>query len=274
MVIVDEASMVDRPLMYRLVQALDPATHLHLVGDVDQLPSVGPGNVLGDLIACEHIPVLQLTTIFSQAAESLIITNAHRINQGQMPVSAKLGDDRNCDFFLFDKSKPESAAKWVVDIVQNRIPQRFGYDPLEGIQVLSPMRWCSAGVDELNLQLQEALNPPVPSKTDQKIGKRIFRVGDRVMQIRKDYSKGVVNGDGGAGLGNARRCDGRRLRPGGPGDAGRGGRAGRRNWTRLGRCGGTQRRRGGRRYWRWSGQAARGQRAGQGREQRDSDCDG
>jgi len=195
MVIVDEVSMVDLPLMYRLLQALNPATHLHLVGDVDQLPSVGPGNVLGDLIASGQIPVLRLTTIFRQAADSLIITNAHRINQGQMPVFVPLGDDRKGDFFLFEKSKPESAAQWVVDIVQNRIPQKFGYDPLEDIQVLSPMRRGRAGVDELNLRLQAALNPAAPSKPEQRIGKRVWRVGDRVMQIRNDYAKGVVNGD-------------------------------------------------------------------------------
>jgi exodeoxyribonuclease V alpha subunit len=194
-VIVDEASMVDLPLMYRLIQAIQPATHLLLVGDVDQLPSVGPGNVLGDLIACEQIPALRLTTIFRQAAESLIISNARRINQGQMPLFATLDQNRNSDFFLFDKSKPESVAEWVVDIVQNRIPRRFGFDPLEDIQVLSPMRRGRAGVDELNRQLQEALNPPKPSKPELRIGKRILRVGDRVMQIRNDYPKGVVNGD-------------------------------------------------------------------------------
>lgn len=187
--------MVDLPLMYRLVQALDPATHLLLVGDADQLPSVGPGNVLGDLIASQQIPVLRLTKIFRQATESLIITNAHLINQGQMPVFAKLSQDRNSDFFLFDKPKPESAAKWLVDIVQNRIPRRFGYDPLADIQVLAPMRRGSAGVDELNKLLQEALNPPAPSKPEQKFGKRVLRVGDRVMQVRNDYAKGVVNGD-------------------------------------------------------------------------------
>jgi exodeoxyribonuclease V alpha subunit len=145
-VIVDETSMVDLPLMYRLVQAIDPATHLHLVGDADQLPSLGPGNVLGDLIAFGQIPVLRLATIFRQAAHSLIITNAHRINQGQMPVFAKLGEGQRTDFFLFEKSKPESAAKWVVDIVQNRIPQRFGFGPLEDIQVLSPMRRGRCGL--------------------------------------------------------------------------------------------------------------------------------
>jgi exodeoxyribonuclease V alpha subunit len=100
---------------------------------------------LGDLIACKQVRVLRLTTIFRQAAESLIITNAHRINMGEMPVFATLAQNRNCDFFLFDKCKPESAAEWVVDIVQNRIPRRFGFDPLEDIQVLSPMRRGSAG---------------------------------------------------------------------------------------------------------------------------------
>jgi exodeoxyribonuclease V alpha subunit len=158
--------------------------HLRILSDaglVDQLPSVGPGNVLGDLIACEQIPVLRLTTIFRQAAESLVITNARAINQGQMPVFATLGQNRNTDFFLFDKCKPESAAEWVVETVHNRIPQRFGFDPLEDIQVLSPMRRGMAGVDELNRQLQEALNPPKPGKPELRIGKRILRVGDRVM---------------------------------------------------------------------------------------------
>ena len=191
MVVVDEASMVDIRLMSHLLLALSPATHLLLVGDVDQLPSVGPGNVLGDLITSGQIPVARLTTVFRQAADSHIITNAHRINRGQMPLFPKDGQD----FFLFQKSDPKAVAEWVVDIVQNRIPRKFGLDPLRDIQVLTPMRKGEVGVDKLNERLQAALNPPGPDKAEHQFGGCVFRVGDRVMQIRNDYDKEVVNGD-------------------------------------------------------------------------------
>jgi exodeoxyribonuclease V alpha subunit len=160
---------------------------------VDQLPSVGAGDVLRDLVRCGRVPVVRLTQIFRQAADSHIITNAHRVNQGQMPVFDK--DAR--DFFLFAKDDPEQAADWVVDVVQNRIPRKFGLNPLEDVQVLAPMHRGAVGVGNLNGRLQAALNPPTPGKAEQQIGGRVLRAGDRVMQIRNNYQKEVFNGDTG-----------------------------------------------------------------------------
>jgi len=191
MVVVDEISMIDLVLMNNLLKAVDPAAHLLLVGDADQLPSVGAGNVLNDLITCGQIPVARLTTIFRQAAHSHIITNAHRINHGQLPVFEKDAQD----FFLFEQNEPEAAADWVVDVVQNRIPRRFGLDPLTDVQVLSPMHRGAAGVTNLNARLQAALNPPGPGKLERQMGGRALRVGDRVMQIRNNYQKDTFNGD-------------------------------------------------------------------------------
>ena len=191
LVVVDEASMIDLILMNNLLKAIEPGSHLLLVGDVDQLPSVGAGNVLGDLVTCGRVPVARLTTIFRQAAQSHIITNAHRINQGQMPVFAK----DSPDFFLFAQDEAEAAADWVVDVVQNRIPQKFGLDPLAEVQVLAPMHRGAAGVGNLNLRLQAALNPASPRKAERLMGGRVFRVGDRVMQLRNNYQKETFNGD-------------------------------------------------------------------------------
>jgi exodeoxyribonuclease V alpha subunit len=191
MIVVDETSMIDLVLMNNLLKAIDPAAHLLLVGDVDQLPSVGAGNVLGDLVACGRLPVTRLTAIFRQAADSHIITNAHRVNQGQMPQFEKEAKD----FFLFAQDEPEEAANWVVDVVQNRIPQKFGLDPLEDIQVLAPMHRGAAGVSNLNQRLQAALNPPMPHKAEKPLGGRILRAGDRVMQLRNNYQKETFNGD-------------------------------------------------------------------------------
>ena len=190
-VVVDEISMIDLVLMNNLLKAVDPSAHLLLVGDADQLPSVGAGNVLNDLIACGQIPVVRLTTIFRQAAHSHIITNAHRINHGQLPVFEKDAQD----FFLFEQNEPEAAADWVVDVVQNRIPRRFGLDPLTDVQVLSPMHRGAAGVSNLNARLQAALNPPGAGKPERQMGGRVLRVGDRVMQIRNNYQKETFNGD-------------------------------------------------------------------------------
>ncbi|MGI6207670.1 MAG: ATP-dependent RecD-like DNA helicase [Anaerolineae bacterium] len=191
MIIVDEASMIDVLLMNHLVGAVPPGSHLMLVGDIDQLPSVGPGNVLRDLIASGQIPTTRLDTIFRQAPDSFIIENAHRINRGEPPVF-----ERNArDFFLFPERDAQKAADWVIEIVTERIPRRFGFDPMEDIQVLAPMHRGSAGVGELNQRLQAALNPPSPSRTERKHGHRTFRVGDRVMQIRNDYDRQVFNGD-------------------------------------------------------------------------------
>jgi len=191
MVIVDETSMVDILLMNHLLKAVEAGSHLLLVGDVDQLPSVGAGNVLRDLIASGAIPVTRLDTIFRQAEDSYIIVNAHRINCGEMPVCN--GPAR--DFFLFAADDAERAADLVLDIVAQRIPAKFGYDADRDIQVLSPMHRGAAGVGELNRRLQETLNPPDARKAQSVHGSRTFRVGDRVMQIRNDYDRQVFNGD-------------------------------------------------------------------------------
>jgi len=191
MVVIDEASMLDLVLTNNLLKAIDPAAHLLFVGDVDQLPSVGAGNVLNDLVQSGRLPVIRLQTIFRQAAGSHIITNAHRINHGEPPVFEA---DSN-DFFLFAEEDPEAAAVRLVDVVQNRIPRRFGLDPLTDIQVLAPMHRGEVGVAKLNERLQAALNPPAPAKPERAMGGRIYRVGDRVMQIRNNYQKEAFNGD-------------------------------------------------------------------------------
>lgn len=191
LIIIDETSMVDILLMNHLLGAVDQGSHLLLVGDVDQLPSVGPGSVLRDLIASNLIPVTRLETIFRQAENSFIIVNAHLINQGKMPEISRQAKD----FFLFPESDPQKAADWVVNLVTQRIPNRFGFNPHNEIQVLSPMHRGAAGVGSLNLRLQEALNPPQPGKTEFRHGHRIFRLGDRVMQIHNDYERQVFNGD-------------------------------------------------------------------------------
>jgi exodeoxyribonuclease V alpha subunit len=196
MIIVDEASMLDVLLANHLLKAIHPESHLLLVGDVDQLPSVGAGNVLGDIIASGAARVVRLTEIFRQAQGSLIVQNAHRINQGLMPrFPEAAGEGAAPDFYLFPAEDAEEAADMVVDLVQNRIPRRFGLDPLEEIQVLSPLHRGAAGVGELNRRLQAALNPPAPGKNERRRGASVFRVGDRVMQVRNNYDKEVFNGD-------------------------------------------------------------------------------
>ena len=176
-----------------LLKALEPGTHLVLVGDVDQLPSVGAGDVLRDIIASELVPVTHLTEIFRQAKGSDIITNAHLINQGESPdFSTESGD-----FFLFPAETAEKAAEWVVDLVTQRIPQKFGVSS-EDIQVLVPMYRGPAGITALNAQLQDALNPGNALKPERTLFGQTFRPGDKVMQIRNDYDKGVFNGDIGA----------------------------------------------------------------------------
>jgi exodeoxyribonuclease V alpha subunit len=197
LVIVDEASMLDVVLTNHLLKAIPLGAHLLLVGDVDQLPSVGPGNVLGDIIAAlESEPskgaaVVRLQTIFRQEAGSYIIANAHRINQGELPI---IDNDGSRDFFLFKTQEAERAAQLCVELVTERIPRRFGIAP-EDIQVLSPMHRGIAGVGALNEQLQAALNPPAATKPERKIGSRAYRMGDRVMQVRNNYEKEVYNGD-------------------------------------------------------------------------------
>jgi exodeoxyribonuclease V alpha subunit len=191
LVVVDEVSMLDLVMFNNLLKAIEPGAHLLLVGDADQLPSVGAGNVLADLIASGRAPVVRLSAIFRQAAESDIIANAHRLNHGQLPVFAR--DSR--DFFLFTQDDAEQAADMLVDVVANRIPRKFGLDALTDVQVLAPMHRGSAGVSVLNQRLQAALNPPAPHKPERALAGRLFRAGDRVMQLRNNYQKETFNGD-------------------------------------------------------------------------------
>ena len=199
LLIVDEASMLDLPLTNHLLKAVAPGMHLLLVGDVDQLPSVGAGNVLKDIIAAledanllrSQSAVIRLHTIFRQAAGSFIITNAHRINAGQLPI---IDNKDATDFFLFRTEEPERAAALCIELVAERIPRRFGIPPGE-IQVLAPMHRGVVGVAALNTALQQVLNPAAPDRTERTIGSRLYRVGDKVMQIRNNYDKDVYNGD-------------------------------------------------------------------------------
>lgn len=191
MIVIDEASMIDLLLMNALTKAIDATSHLLLVGDVDQLPSVGAGNVLRDMIDSGVVPTVALDTIFRQAADSYIVVNAHRINRGRFPTFSRSARD----FFLFPHAEPEEAADRVLGLVAQRIPRKFGYDSLEDIQVLSPMYRGAAGVAMLNERLQEVLNPPGPARPEVQYGSRLFRLGDKVMQIRNNYEKDVFNGD-------------------------------------------------------------------------------
>lgn len=194
-VVVDEASMLDLYLAHHLLRALQPSAHLLLVGDVDQLPSVGAGDVLRDVIASGIAPVTRLSLIFRQAAHSQIITNAHRINQGQMPLFTAPGSIDGGDFFLFPAETPEEAANWVEQVVCTRIPQKFGYHPRADIQVLSPMYRGPVGVNMLNERLQARLNPPEAAKPEKRLFGQLFRAGDKVMQLLNNYEKDVFNGD-------------------------------------------------------------------------------
>jgi len=189
--VVDEASMLDLLLMNNLLKAVRPGTHVLFVGDVDQLPSVGAGDVLRNLIHSGVAPVTRLNSIFRQAADSAIITNAHLINQGKFPKFAK-GDG---DFFLFPAEDAIAAADWIVDVVAERIPQKFGFDAVRDVQVLAPIYRGPAGVVALNERLQEKLNPPSGSKPERKLYGTIFRLGDKVMQTQNNYDKDVYNGD-------------------------------------------------------------------------------
>lgn len=199
MLIIDEASMMDIFLTNHLLQAIQDGTHLLLVGDVDQLPSVGAGDVLRDIIASGIAPVTRLETIFRQSAESQIIQNAHIINQGKMPIfnNQKSGGDSkiSADFFLFPAESAEEAGDWIENLVCDRIPKKFGFNPINDIQVLSPMYRGGAGVTALNERLQAKLNPPNPAKPEKRIYGRTFRIGDKLMQIQNNYDKGVFNGD-------------------------------------------------------------------------------
>jgi exodeoxyribonuclease V alpha subunit len=189
--VVDEASMLDLLLMNHLLKAVRPGTHVLFVGDVDQLPSVGAGDVLRNMINSGVALVTRLNSIFRQAADSKIITNAHLINQGKFPVFSK----ESGDFFLFPAEDATAAADWIVDIVSERVPQKFGFDAVRDIQVLSPIYRGPAGVVALNERLQEKLNPPTNNKLERKLYGTIFRLGDKVMQTQNNYDKDVFNGD-------------------------------------------------------------------------------
>jgi exodeoxyribonuclease V alpha subunit len=193
LLIVDEASMIDVNLMQALVEALPPDAALLLVGDVDQLPAVGPGQVLADVIRSGAIPVVRLTEVFRQGAESRIVVSAHEINEGRMPELSR----REGDFFFVNTSDAAAAAERIVDLVAARIPARFAFDPLREIQVLSPMRRSAAGVEALNIALQKRLNPRASDPAAPRIERlgTTFHAGDKVMQTVNNYDKDVFNGD-------------------------------------------------------------------------------
>ncbi len=190
-IIIDEASMVDLLLMYNLLKAVPAGCRLIMVGDVDQLPAVGAGNVLRDLINSAVIPCFRLGYIFRQARESMIVVNAHRVNKGDMPYL----NLKKKDFFFMHEEDAEQAAELVVQLCRERLPNYGPYDPLLDLQVLTPMRKTAAGVDRLNILLQQALNPPGRDKLEITSRGNIFRLGDKVMQIRNNYQKEVYNGD-------------------------------------------------------------------------------
>lgn len=191
LVVIDEASMLDLQLTHSLLKALKPGTHLLFVGDVDQLPSVGAGDVLREVILSGVAAITRLQMIYRQGAESHIVSNAHLINQGEMPQTPKVSED----FFLFPAKDADEAAKWVVELVTERIPKRFQLDPLKDIQVLGPLYRGPAGVSALNAELQQALNPASGLKSERSFFGQLLRSGDRVMQVRNDYDKNVFNGD-------------------------------------------------------------------------------
>ncbi|WP_129597542.1 ATP-dependent RecD-like DNA helicase [Anaerophilus nitritogenes] len=201
-VIIDEMSMVDIVLMKGLLRALLPGTRLILVGDVDQLPSVGPGNVLKDIIDSKIIEVVQLDEIFRQAQESMIIVNAHKINKGEYPCINK----KEKDFFFMNRKTPEQVLSTIKELCKERLPKFNHCDPVKSIQVLTPMKKGTTGMFQLNNVLQEVLNPPSRYKDEKKMKDKIFRVGDKVMQMKNNYNlkwkgiddtegEGVFNGD-------------------------------------------------------------------------------
>ena len=190
LLVVDETSMIDVPLMHALLKAVPDHAALILVGDVDQLPSVGPGQVLADIIASEAVPVVRLTEVFRQAAESRIIVNAHRINQGLMPEWVQ---DPASDFHFIECADAEDGVGKILQIVRERIPARYGLDPIRDIQVLCPMNRGGLGARSLNIELQNALNPPGELRVE-RFGST-YGIGDKVMQVENDYDKEVYNGD-------------------------------------------------------------------------------
>lgn len=200
--IIDEVSMVDTYIFESVMRALPLGCRLILVGDSDQLPSVGPGNVLGDLIDSGIIPVVRLNEIFRQAQQSLIVTNAHKIVNGQMPVLNKADKD----FFFLQRSNKTDVTNVIIDLCTNRLPEAYGYSAFDNIQVLSPSKKGELGTAELNFRLQNALNPKSEDKQEVTIGSKTFRTGDKVMQIKNNYDirwfkdsgetgEGIFNGD-------------------------------------------------------------------------------
>ena len=188
-IILDEVSMIDVILMNQLLKAILPGTFLVLIGDVDQLPSVGPGNVLKDIIESGVIPVVRLTTIFRQESRSLIIVNSHRINEGKYPI---LKGEKERDFYFLEEEIPQAAVRKIINLCTTRLPSKYKIDPVVDIQVLTPMYKGEVGADNLNYQLREALNP---KGTQIKYRDNIFRVNDKIMQIKNNYDKEVFNGD-------------------------------------------------------------------------------
>src|ERR1700676_896893 len=191
LLVVDETSMVDVMLMQALMKAVPDKAALLIVGDIDQLPSVGPGQVLADIISSGAVPVVRLTEVFRQAAQSRIITSAHRINQGSIPDLSPPGTES--DFYFVQADDPETAVGRIIELVKNRIPRRFGLDPIRDIQVLCPMNRGGVGARSLNIELQAALNPAGDNKVE-RFG-WTFAPGDKVMQIENNYDKEVYNGD-------------------------------------------------------------------------------
>ena len=191
LLVVDESSMVDVMLMQSLLKAVPDTAALLIVGDIDQLPSVGPGQVLADIIQSGAVPVVRLTEVFRQAAKSRIITTAHQINRGKIPDLGKVEGDT--DFYFMPAADPEMAVPRIVDLVGRHIPRKFGLDPIREVQVLCPMNRGGVGARSLNIELQAALNPNPPAKVE-RFG-WTFAPGDKVMQIENDYDKDVFNGD-------------------------------------------------------------------------------
>ena len=191
-IIIDEASMVDLMLMYSLVKAIPSHAIFILVGDIYQLPAVGAGNVLGDMIDSDVFPVITLTEIFRQSRQSKIVTNAHRINMGEFPDTRNPPPGQTSDFYFVEEDDPEEALRKICSFCKKHLPERFGFDPLDDIQVLTPMYKGVIGVVNLNAELQNLLNA---NKHGVKIGSKFFRIGDKVMQLENNYDKDVFNGD-------------------------------------------------------------------------------
>ncbi|MBR0366560.1 MAG: ATP-dependent RecD-like DNA helicase [Clostridia bacterium] len=196
-VILDEVSMIDTPLMASFLKAVKPGGRVILSGDSDQLPSVGPGNVLHDIIESGSIPVIKLTQIFRQSQESLIIVNAHRINRGELPELW----DRTKDFFFMRRRTPESAVDTVTELYTKRLPETYSVDPMTDIQVLTPTKKGISGTVELNKRLQNVINPPKPGKPEFKYGNTVFREGDKVMQVKNNYDIEYTDSTGAKGMG-------------------------------------------------------------------------